>query len=142
MSNGLKTIEGARQYKYGCWGGNPNGTAYQEGRCMESIFRDYHSSQCHSKIWKDGRCKIHHPETIKAKDEKRQARWAEQDRVRDEARKVQEENRLKIAKYDLIVTTLSTMACFNSLGRGVTCKEGDPDMCDGCRIKLIIKGDK
>ena len=45
---------------------------------------DYH--QCELKPWKDGYCKIHHPDTVKAKREEQNKAWQEKwDRERKQA---------------------------------------------------------
>ncbi len=37
----------------------------------------YHWYNCTKPIWKDGYCKIHHPESVKAREEKSRQRWEE-----------------------------------------------------------------
>jgi hypothetical protein len=37
----------------------------------------YHRHQCCLPIWKDGKCKIHHPESKKAREEKSRIRFEE-----------------------------------------------------------------
>jgi hypothetical protein len=49
-----------------------------DDRCVESVrepgmWPRFH--QCHRKEWKDAYCKQHHPETIKAREEKARAAW-------------------------------------------------------------------
>lgn len=44
-------------------------------RCTEKVypqerFGSFHPHQCYNKEWKDGFCKIHHPESIKKRKEK------------------------------------------------------------------------
>lgn len=68
----IKTIEDARATGYG----TPAFRAqYNEGFCIESVMKGYRSKQCTRKIWKGNFCKQHHPETVKAKNEKRERRW-------------------------------------------------------------------
>jgi hypothetical protein len=52
-------------------------------RCKETVYPNetygaFHGHQCTRNVWKDGYCKTHHPETVKARDEKRRQKWAEQ----------------------------------------------------------------
>lgn len=49
MLNCPKTLEEARQIRYGKWSGKPNGNAYQEGRCAYKICNGWISSQCFNK---------------------------------------------------------------------------------------------
>ena len=58
------------------------------GRCIESVFDNsgWHSYQCSRKIWKDQHCKRHHPETVKAAREARQAKWERKWKAESEAR--------------------------------------------------------
>jgi len=46
-------------------------------RCKEKVFKKWHHYQCQNKAWKDGYCKQHHPETVKAKSEARDKAWEE-----------------------------------------------------------------
>jgi len=81
MSFGPKTIEEARVYKYGAWAGRPSGKKYDPARCMASVspsVRGAISHQCQKKIWKDGFCKQHHPDTIEAKNDAREQKWQEE----------------------------------------------------------------
>ena len=34
----LKTLEEARQHRYGAWAGHPKGSPYQEGYCIEEVY--------------------------------------------------------------------------------------------------------
>ena len=36
-------------------------------RCKENVFSNWHHYQCSRKIWKDGYCKQHHPDTVQAR---------------------------------------------------------------------------
>lgn len=57
------------------------------GKCTAQIFRNYHFYPCTRKAWKDGYCKQHHPNTVKARDEARHQKWeAEQKAWRDKLR--------------------------------------------------------
>jgi hypothetical protein len=46
-----------RQYK----------TIPAEARCQTAVWESggFHSHQCYKKAWKDGYCKVHHPENVK-----------------------------------------------------------------------------
>ena len=46
-----KTIEDAKKYKYGVWGGSPKGRSYKEGFCAFKIWRQgaWHPAQCSRK---------------------------------------------------------------------------------------------
>ena len=46
-------------------------------RCVKKVMSGYHSHQCTRKIWKDGYCKQHHPNTVKARNEESNKRWEE-----------------------------------------------------------------
>jgi hypothetical protein len=37
----------------------------------------FHPHQCTKKIWKDGWCKVHHPDSIKERNEQAMIRWNE-----------------------------------------------------------------
>jgi hypothetical protein len=85
MSFGPKTIKEAQSHKYSAWAGNPAGIKYDPARCMESVYpagRSFIPYQCQKKIWKDGFCKQHHPDTIKAKNDAREQKYQEE-RERD-----------------------------------------------------------
>ena len=49
MIDKIETIEQARAHRYNEWGGNPNGTAYKEGRCAHTVWKNYLSYQCNYK---------------------------------------------------------------------------------------------
>ena len=47
-------------------------------RCKKDVrdsgmWPSYH--QCYRKIWKDGFCKLHHPDTVKKRSEEKEKRW-------------------------------------------------------------------
>ena len=46
-----------------------------EGNCKEQVFRDWHNYPCSRKAWKDGYCKQHHPDSVKARDAERTRKW-------------------------------------------------------------------
>ena len=37
----LKTLEEAKAHRYGKWAGRPNGVAYREGYCAETVWGQY-----------------------------------------------------------------------------------------------------
>ena len=47
----------------------------REGYCKESVWGDYHSYQCQRKAKRDGYCTQHHPDSAKAREYKRAAKW-------------------------------------------------------------------
>lgn len=44
-------------------------------RCKEMIWCGWHMCQCSRKIWKDGYCKQHHPDSVKEREKKRDERY-------------------------------------------------------------------
>lgn len=51
-----------------------------ETKCKEIVFdvgTSLFAHQCSRNIWKDGFCKLHHPESVKERQEKSQLRWEE-----------------------------------------------------------------
>jgi hypothetical protein len=46
-------------------------------RCKKNIYDSWHPHQCKLKLWKDGFCKIHHPESVKIRNEKNMKEWEE-----------------------------------------------------------------
>jgi len=44
-----------------------------DDKCKETVWRSelWRSTQCQNNIWEDGYCKQHHPETIAARQDKR-----------------------------------------------------------------------
>lgn len=77
-------------------------------KCKESVMWDsWHSSQCTRKIWKDGYCKQHHPDSVKARRVASDKRW-------EEKRKQQPWYQLRmaqtrIAELEAEVARLSTL---------------------------------
>ena len=51
-----------------------------KSRCKQSVFSDscFNSYQCSRKIWKDGFCKQHHPDTIAERRDKSEQKFREQ----------------------------------------------------------------
>lgn len=47
-------------------------------KCAEKVFEGFHFHRCNRNAWKDGYCKQHHPETVKARREASAKRYAEQ----------------------------------------------------------------
>lgn len=126
----LETLEDARKHRYGTWGGNPSGHPYQEGLCMASVFHDYHSWQRSNKIWRDGFCRQHHPETLKAKKDKADAKYRLQQEKWNQERMDDMERKRKLEDYDSLKRDLDTaIKIIDGLGR-------DTQECD---IKEAIK---
>jgi len=46
-------------------------------KCKENVMHGFHLYSCSRKPWKDGFCKQHHPETVKARDEERTRKYNE-----------------------------------------------------------------
>jgi hypothetical protein len=51
-------------------------------QCKEQVypresFGSFHPSQCKKKVWKDGYCKQHHPETVKKRSDESDRRYKE-----------------------------------------------------------------
>ena len=46
-------------------------------RCKERTFNEWHHNQCSRKAWKDGYCKQHHPDTVKAREEASNKKYEE-----------------------------------------------------------------
>ena len=44
-------------------------------KCKEKVWNKFYHHQCTKKVWKDGYCKIHHPESVKAREEKSNLRY-------------------------------------------------------------------
>ena len=49
----------------------------REGYCKESIMTGFHSHQCSRRDWKDGYCKQHHPDSVRARQEKSMRKYEE-----------------------------------------------------------------
>ena len=45
-----------------------------ETRCKIMVWETWHEHQCRRKIWKDGYCKQHHPDTVEERRKKQQQR--------------------------------------------------------------------
>mgnify|MGYP001594281843 CR=1 FL=1 len=62
----LKTLEEARQYRYGAWAGHPKGDSYQEGYCIEEVYPRVavpYKPQCGKKVTGDSPfCFSHDPQ--------------------------------------------------------------------------------
>jgi hypothetical protein len=48
-----------------------------ETRCRQRIFKDWRAYQCTRKVWKDGYCKQHPPDTVKKRREESQRKYDE-----------------------------------------------------------------
>jgi hypothetical protein len=44
-------------------------------RCKETVWAGWRPKQCSRKIWKDGYCKQHHPDSVKEREKKRDERY-------------------------------------------------------------------
>ena len=74
----MKTIEEARKYYYGHTYGGKKQPNYKEGYCIKAVYstdRFPIEYQCTRKIWKDGFCKQHHPNTVAERQKKQEERW-------------------------------------------------------------------
>ena len=52
---------------------------YDPVHCRKKVYRDWHFHQCARKVWRDGYCQQHHPDTIASKSEARKKQWEEED---------------------------------------------------------------
>ena len=51
-------------------------------RCKKKVYPNnswgsFHPHQCQKTVWKDGYCKIHHPDSVAMRQEKQNKRWEE-----------------------------------------------------------------
>ena len=46
-------------------------------RCYKTIWANFHRHQCTRKIWKDDKCKQHHPESVQERNDKRNQKYEE-----------------------------------------------------------------
>jgi hypothetical protein len=52
----------------------------KEGFCKQRVYPNerwgaFNPHQCNKKIWKDGFCKIHHPDSVEERNRKATERW-------------------------------------------------------------------
>ena len=79
-----------------------------DSKCKESVMWDsWHSRQCTRKIWKDGFCKQHHPETVKERQKESQRKWEE--RRKKEPWYLLKIAQERIAELEAEVARLSTL---------------------------------
>jgi hypothetical protein len=69
-------------------------------RCKEQVsgegrFGSFYPHRCSKPIWKEGYCKIHHPESVKIRQEKSKERWEEKRENEPIIRLIKAENRIK-----------------------------------------------
>jgi len=50
-----------------------------ERLCKKQVFVQggWRTRQCSRRIWKDGYCKQHHPDSVKKREQEKEARWLE-----------------------------------------------------------------
>ena len=123
MSFGPKTVEEAMKHRYGSWGGNPKGQAYDANYCMETTIgneRGAISHQCYKKIWKDGYCKQHHPSTVKAKNDVKNQKW--------EAKKASLDKEVNDKKNIAIVNKFFDYANPISIRNDINNVDGSPEV--------------
>lgn len=109
MINPPKTIEEARAYRYGKWGGNERGTPYKEGFCAEGVWTNERWSreyQCERKATKGLFCGQHDPEA------KERRRKASDERYRRQMDKVLAPSRL-IEKYRAALERIESHGWFD-----------------------------
>lgn len=58
----------------------------REGFCKQILFGNYNSYHCPSKAVINGYCRRHDPETLKARQESREAKWRAERETRDRER--------------------------------------------------------
>jgi hypothetical protein len=51
--------------------------ATEHDTCKEGVWDGWHSHRCYRKAWKDGYCKQHHPDSVKARQKESQRKWEE-----------------------------------------------------------------
>lgn len=112
----FKTIEEARAHRYGCWGGNPRGRPYAEGRCAESVSKGFALfGQCERKngYGPSGLfCKQHDPDARKAKQEAQRAKW----KADEERQKAHLDARILARQVaDLAIEAFAQRASFDAL---------------------------
>ena len=77
--------------------------------CSEMIWEGMARYRCSRKIWKDGYCKQHHPDTVAERNRKadirREAKWAEQ-KANDPWRKLEVAN-ARIAELEKQIRVLT-----------------------------------
>lgn len=79
-----------------------------DSKCKESVMWDsWHSRQCTRKIWNDGFCKQHHPETVKERQKESQRKWEE--RRKKEPWYLLKIAQERIAELEAEVARLSTL---------------------------------
>jgi hypothetical protein len=56
-----------------------------EVKCKERVYRreDWSDSSCGRNTWKDGYCKMHHPENVEARRALREERYKEKQKLSD-----------------------------------------------------------
>lgn len=50
--------------------------------CKHKVWKGWHYYQCSKPNKKDGYCGLHHPDAVKARRDKREAKWAAEDAAR------------------------------------------------------------
>ncbi len=71
-------------------------------RCKEQISKNWSNYQCSNKEWKDGFCKIHHPDSVKSRQEKSRKRWEEKwEKIKERYTK-QEESKKDTERLDCL----------------------------------------
>lgn len=88
--------------------------ADEKQKCKKRVYSgehcDFSGHQCSHNAWKDGYCKMHHPETVKAKNDASQAKWEaeyEARRANDPHIKLAEANK----RIEELVELLSSIPC-------------------------------
>lgn len=91
----------------------------KEGKCKEKVnpkeaFGFLHPHQCHHNIWKDGFCKTHHSDTVKARQEARQKEWQEKikdillldkanEKIKELERQLESSNQIREAEKKILI---------------------------------------
>lgn len=131
----IRTIEDARATGYGSPAFK---TQYREGFCIESVMKGYHLKQCTRKIWKDGFCKQHHPETVKAKNDKRERRWKFKMENNPFTVLAGERDSYK-AKAEGLMGLINDLTCHQALTGNDNCLPTDKYLCEVCQAQLEAK---
>lgn len=93
------------------------GSIVSENRCKKDVHSDggFHYHRCFRKIWKDGWCKQHHPETEKAARKAREAKWDAESKAREAHWARQRENARKARAYDVIMSYCAHRGKFSTV---------------------------
>ena len=87
-------------------------------RCKKQYFKNWSNYQCQNKAWKDGFCKIHHPDTIKARRDKSAKRWEEKWKKDEDRFQKTEESKKDTERLDFLEKNAKKVQCVEIFGEG------------------------